>query len=229
MKKVTLAGRYFGCPGCISAIKSRPFYFVYPGMNINKEQVKVWDLPVRLFHWCLVLGFVLAYLSAEIHILDVHVWLGYALIGLLVFRLFWGFAGNPYARFKSFIFTPQETLKYVSSLRSGHPIRYYGHNPAGALMVFGLLAILLAIMVSGLVTLAVIDYEGPLLFLANSVSDDTGYFFRHAHDFFVDMALLMIPLHLLGVVAGSLQHKENLVWSLITGMKKVAASGSTHQ
>ena len=198
-------------------------------MNINQEQVKVWDLPVRLFHWCLVLGFVLAYLTAEAHILDVHVLIGYGLIGLLVFRVFWGFAGNHYARFKSFLFSPQETLTYVSALRSGHPAHYYGHNPAGALMVFGLLAILLAILASGLVTLGVIDYEGPLAFLANEVTDDTSYFFRHAHDFFVDVALLMIPLHLLGVVAGSLQHKENLVKAMVTGMKKVAASGSTHQ
>jgi cytochrome b len=198
-------------------------------MKNNIEHVKVWDLPVRLFHWFLVLGFVLAYLTAEVHIRDVHVLIGYGLTGLVVFRVFWGFAGNRYAQFKSFLFSPQETLTYVSSLRSGHPAHYYGHNPAGALMVFGLLAVLFAILISGLVTLAVIDYEGPLLFLANRVSDDTSYFFRYAHDFFVDIALLMIPLHLLGVLAGSLQHKENLVRAMVTGSKKVAATDSAHQ
>jgi len=196
-------------------------------MESNFEQVKVWDVPVRLFHWSLVLGFVLAYLSAEIHILDVHVLIGYFLIGLLLFRVFWGFAGNQYARFKSFVFSPQETLSYVRSLRSGHPAHYYGHNPAGAVMVFGLLALLAAIFLSGLVTLAVIDFEGPLLFLANQVSDDTSYFFRHAHDFFVDVALLLIPLHLLGVVAGTIQHKENLVRAMVTGMKKVVSPSTT--
>ena len=183
-------------------------------------QVRVWDVPVRVFHWALVAGFATAYVSAEMHQLALHVWLGYALLALVAFRLVWGFTGNPYARFKSFIFSPQETLAYVRSLRGGHPAHYYGHNPAGALMVFALLGVLLAIFVSGLVTLAVIDFEGPLLFLANRVSDDTACFFRHAHDFFVNVALLLIPLHLLGVVSGSIQHRENLVRSMVTGMKR---------
>ncbi len=198
-------------------------------MEKSIEQVRVWDVPVRLFHWSLVLGFVLAYLTAEAHILEVHVLIGYALIALLLFRLFWGFAGNQYARFKSFLFSPQETMAYMKSMRGGHPAHYYGHNPAGALMVFGLLALLAVIFTSGLVTLAVIDFEGPLLFLANWVSDDTSYFFRHAHDFFVDVALLLIPLHLLGVVAGTIQHKENLVRAMVTGMKKIVTPNSTPQ
>lgn len=193
----------------------------------KNTDIKVWDLPVRMFHWSLVLGFVLAYVTAEFHILDVHVLIGYGLVFLLVFRVFWGFAGNQYARFKSFVFGPKETMEYMRSLRTGHPAHYYGHNPAGALMVFGLIAILAAIFMSGLVTLATVDYEGPLLFLANEVSDETAYFFRHAHDFFVDVALLMIPLHLLGVISGSIQHKENLVRSMVTGMKKPAPSNSS--
>ncbi len=185
-------------------------------------QVKVWDVPVRVFHWSLVAGFIVAYLSAEMHKMAVHVWVGYALVALLLFRLVWGFAGNEYARFKSFIFSPQETLAYVRSLRSGHARHYYGHNPAGALMVFALLGVLLAIFGTGLVTLAVIDFEGPLLFLANDVSDETAYIFRHAHDWMVNIALLLIPLHLLGVVSGSIQHKENLVRAMVTGMKRNA-------
>lgn len=185
-------------------------------------QVKVWDVPVRVFHWSLVAGFIVAYLSAEMHKMAVHVWVGYALVALLLFRLVWGFAGNEYARFKSFIFSPQETLAYVRSLRSGHARHYYGHNPAGALMVFALLGVLLAIFGTGLVTLAVIDFEGPLLFLANDVSDETAYLFRHAHDWMVNIALLLIPLHLLGVVSGSIQHKENLVRAMVTGMKRNA-------
>jgi len=198
-------------------------------MENRFDQKKVWDVPVRLFHWSLVLGFILAYLTAEVHFLDVHVLIGYFLIVLLLFRVFWGFAGNQYARFKSFIFSPQETMAYMKSMRGGHPVHYYGHNPAGALMVFGLLLLLAAIFMSGLVTLAAIDFEGPLLFLANRVSDDTSYFFRHAHDFFVDVALLLIPLHLLGVVSGSMQHKENLVRAMVTGMKKVVTPNSTPQ
>lgn len=188
--------------------------------NTSTAQVKVWDVPVRLFHWLSAAGFVLAYIAAEMHKMTLHVWVGYTLLALLLFRVVWGFVGSHYARFSSFVFSPQQTLAYVRSLYGGHAIHYYGHNPAGALMVFALLAVLVAIFVSGLVTLAVIDYEGPLLFLANAVGDDTAYFFRQAHDFFVDVALLLVPLHLLGVVAGSLQHRENLVRAMVTGLKR---------
>ncbi|MDP2760498.1 MAG: cytochrome b/b6 domain-containing protein [Sideroxyarcus sp.] len=188
--------------------------------NTSVVQVKVWDVPVRLFHWLSVASFVLAYVSAEMHLMVVHVWIGYGLLALLLFRIVWGFIGSRYARFGSFVFSPQQTLAYVRSLRAGQAAHYYGHNPAGALMVFALLALLAAIFVSGLVTLAVIDYEGPLLFLANAVSDDTAYFFRHAHDFFVNVALWLIPLHLIGVVVGSLQHRENLVRAMVTGLKR---------
>jgi len=197
-------------------------------MEQENKLIKIWDMPVRLFHWSLVLGFVLAYVSAEIGILDAHVLIGYFLIALFVFRILWGFIGSQYSRFRSFMFSPAETLGYVKAIRAGKATHYYGHNPAGALMVFGLLALLASISMSGLVTLAVIDYEGPLLFLANQVSDDTSYLFRHAHDFFVDVALLLIPLHLLGVIAGSIQHKENLARSMVTGMKKVVTD-TTHQ
>lgn len=189
-------------------------------MQKEVEQIKVWDLPLRLFHWTLVAAFALAWLSAEAGILEAHVLIGYFLIGLLLFRLVWGFAGSEFSRFRSFLFGPAETVAYLKSLRTAHPIHYYGHNPAGALMVFTLLALLGAIFVSGLLTLATVDYEGPLLFLANAVSDETADFFRRAHDLLVDLALVLIPLHLLGVVQGSLQHRENLARAMVTGWKR---------
>lgn len=192
-------------------------------MSEQTQQVKVWDLPVRLFHWSLVLGFAAAYFSAELQIGFIHVWIGYFLCVLLLARVGWGFAGNEFARFRSFIFTPAETLAYVRSLRQGQPAHYLGHNPAGALMVFALLGLLALIFLSGLVTLAVIDFEGPLLFLIDYVDDATSYFVRHLHGWLVDGILILIPLHLLGVVAGSIQHKENLVRAMFTGKKNNVA------
>jgi len=191
----------------------------------NKESVKVWDIPVRLFHWALVAGFAAAYLSAEFHFGFLHVWIGYFLIALLLARVVWGFAGNRHARFVSFIFTPQETFTYLRSLFRGHPRHYFGHNPAGALMVFAMLALLMLIFLSGLVTLAVIDFEGPLLFLGGYLDDSASYAVRHLHAWLVDIALVLIPLHLLGVAAGSIQHKENLVRAMITGRKKNVSAG----
>ncbi len=185
----------------------------------SNEKVKVWDLPIRLFHWLLVAGFITAYVSGEYRYGDVHVLVGYALCVLLAARLVWGFIGGRYARFSSFIFSPAETLAYVRAMRAGNPKHYFGHNPAGALMVFALLALLAMIFVSGLLTLATIDFEGPLLFLANQVSDETSYAIREVHEFLTNVAVALIALHVMGVVAGSIQHKENLVRAMITGKK----------
>ena len=182
--------------------------------------VKVWDLPVRVFHWSLVLGVVAAFISGEIGASEIHAWVGYALCVLLVARVYWGFRGNEYARFRSFIFSYGETMAYVRSMASGHPKPYLGHNPAGALMVFALLGLLTLLFVTGLVTQAVIDFEGPLLFLANLVSDETSYAFRHLHEFLPIVGLVLVSLHILGVVAGSIQHNENLVRAMLTGKKK---------
>jgi cytochrome b len=191
----------------------------------DEVNVKVWDLPTRLFHWTLVLSFASAYLTAKFHFGFLHSLIGYFLCLLLLVRVILGFAGNQYARFKSFIFSPQETIEYLRAMFRNNPRHYFGHNPAGALMVFALLGLMLLILLTGLITLAAIDYEGPLLFLANLLSDETSYTFRHLHGWLINIALVMIPLHLIGVAAGSIQHKENLVRAMITGQKKHGTSG----
>jgi cytochrome b len=185
-------------------------------------EVTVWDVPVRLFHWGLAVSFVLAYLSAKFHLGFLHVLIGYFVCALLFMRVFWGVVGNKYARFSSFVFSSGETLAYLHSMLKNNPKHYAGHNPAGALMVFALLGSVAFILLSGVATLAVIDFEGPLLFLANYLSDDTSYAVHHWHGWFVDFALLLIPLHLLGVIVGSVQHKENLARAMITGKKKIS-------
>ncbi len=184
--------------------------------------IKVWDIPVRVFHWALVLGFASAYLTAEFRFGDIHAVIGYALCVLLVVRVFWGFYGSQYARFSSFVFSPAETIAYMRSMFGKHPIKhYFGHNPAGALMVFALLVLLTLIFSTGLVTLGTIDFEGPFAGLANGVSDETSYAFRHIHELLTNVALGLIALHLMGVVGGSLQHGENLVRAMVTGRKMV--------
>jgi cytochrome b len=183
-------------------------------------KVKVWDLPVRLFHWIMVAGFVSAYLTARYHHGELHVLIGYALCLLLAVRLFWGFYGSHYARFKSFIFSPRETAAYLRSMLTGSPRHYFGHNPAGALMVFALLTLLVLIFITGLMTLAVIDFEGPLLTLVHYVDDQTSYAIRHFHAFLINTVLLLVALHIMGVIVGSIQHKENLVRAMVTGRKR---------
>lgn len=184
------------------------------------ESVRVWDRFIRVFHWTLVAGFATAFISGEVGADVLHVWTGYLLCVMLALRLYWGFRGSEYARFRSFFFSPAETLAYVRGMLAGQPRHYLGHNPAGALMVFTMLGLLLLIFLSGLLTLAAIDYEGPLLFLANRVSDEASYAFRDLHGFLPILGLILVVLHLIGVAAGSIQHKENLVRAMLTGKKR---------
>jgi cytochrome b len=187
--------------------------------SLRESHVNVWDLFIRLFHWALVAGFATAYISGELYASEIHVLVGYALCILLIARIYWGFRGSRFARFRSFFFPASETLAYVRTMLTGHPKHYLGHNPAGALMVFTLLCILAALLATGLATLAAIDYEGPLLFIANLVSDETAYAFRSLHDFLSGIALTLVAFHIGGAVLGSIQHRENLVKAMFTGKK----------
>ncbi len=193
------------------------------GSSLGSEAgtVKVWDVPIRLFHWTLVAGFAAAYLTAEFHHGDIHALIGYGLCVLLALRIYLGLFGSQYARFKSFIFSPAETLAYVRSMLGRQPMKhYYGHNPAGALMVFALLALLGLIFATGLASLALIDFEGPLLTLVHYADDDTSYAIREIHEFLSNAALALVALHLMGVISGSIQHGENLMRAMVTGKKK---------
>jgi cytochrome b len=186
----------------------------------GSESVRVWDLFVRVFHWTLVLSFATAFISGELGVAGIHVLVGYLLCVLWVSRMYWGFKGSEYARFRSFFFSVAETRAYVTGMFKGSPKHYFGHNPAGALMVFTLLGLLALILLSGLLTLASIDYEGPLLFLANRVSDETSYAIKGIHEFLPIIGLVLVVLHILGVAAGNIQHKENLVRAMLTGKKQ---------
>ena len=189
------------------------------------ESVSVWDVGVRGFHWSLLLVFTGAYLSAEFNEIEFHEIFGYGLIFLIIFRIIWGFVGSPYARFRSFIFSPRLTLDYIQSLHSGSPAHYLGHNPLGALMVFTLLACLNGLAFTGLITLAGIEFEGPLLSLVVNFKDELIYLIQDLHEILATVMLVLISLHVAGVVLASMQHKENLIISMFTGKKKKVQMG----
>ena len=140
--------------------------------GVESPTVTVWDRFLRFFHWTLVLCFATAFISGEVHASTLHVLVGYLLCVLLAARVYWGFKGSEYARFRAFIYPISEAFEYLRSMIKGNPRHYYGHNPAGALMVFTMFGLLAVIFVSGLLTLGTIDFEGPLVFLANRVSDE---------------------------------------------------------
>lgn len=172
------------------------------------QRILVWDVPTRVFHWLLVLSFVGAYLTAESErYRDIHVVLGYTLLGLVAFRLLWGFFGTRYAQFSSFMFKPGEIVAYSLSLLKGKPAHYVGHNPLGSLSIWLLLGLGILSGVSG-----VLIFE-----------DIGGEFLEELHELASNSMLAIVLVHIAGVVVSSLMHRENLARSMVTGFKSAEA------
>src|SRR5665647_3224612 len=118
--------------------------------STTKTKILVWDAPVRVFHWLLVLSFAGAYLTAESERWSlVHVSLGYTMGGLVAFRILWGVLGTRYARFASFVRGPAAVMRYGRALLRGRPEHHVGHNPAGAVAIVLLLSLSVAIVATG--------------------------------------------------------------------------------
>jgi cytochrome b len=168
------------------------------------QRILVWDVPTRVFHWLQALSFGAAYLTAfSERLRNYHVALGYILLGLLVFRLLWGFIGARYARFSSFLFNPKEIVAYLLAMAKRKPAHYLGHNPAGSVSVWLLLVLGMFISVTGVLAL----------------QDDASDLVIEMHGIATNVMLGVIALHLVGVLASSILHRENLVRSMFTGFK----------
>src|SRR5690242_8726335 len=117
------------------------------------ETRRVWDLPVRIFHWLLVFAVLGAYATHRLGIeyFKYHLWFGYSVMVLVVFRIVWGLVGTRHARFRNFVRGPAVTVRYGWAVLRGKDARHVGHNPLGALMVVALLLSLLVQALTGLV------------------------------------------------------------------------------
>ncbi len=185
----------------------------------TQELIKVWDLPLRIFHWLLVAGFFIAYLTED-ELLTIHVWAGYLVAGLLVFRLIWGFVGNEYARFSSFLCSPAQSLAYVKDLVALKTKRYIGHNPAGAAMIVLLLVSLLMTVITGFAVYGADQAAGPFA----SIGSGNEKMWEEVHEFFANFTLLLVAAHVIGVAIESYIHRENLARAMVHGYKKTLDS-----
>lgn len=168
------------------------------------KKILVWDIPTRIGHWLLAIAFILSFLtgdSEEQRLL--HVAAGYAVGGILAFRILWGIAGTRYARFASFLFSPRDVIAYIEGLLNGKPGHWLGHNPAGSYAIYILILLGLATVASGFAVYAEIG----------------GEWVGEAHDTLSYIMLGMVVFHLLGVVVSSWVHHENLVRSMLDGYK----------
>jgi cytochrome b len=164
----------------------------------------VWDAPVRVFHWLLVLSFAGAYVTAESERWRlVHVTLGYTVGGLVVFRALWGLVGTRHARFAAFVRGPRAALVYLGSLWRRAPEHHSGHNPAGALAIVALLGLAGTTVGFGWAT-----YE-----------DLGGEWLARVHALAGNLMLTVVGVHVAGVATGSWMHRENLVRAMFSGRK----------
>jgi cytochrome b len=177
----------------------------------SPPMIVVWDAPLRIFHWALAASVLIAWFSANVYD-TVHEVAGYTVIGLLVFRLVWGFVGAPHARFRDFANSPRAILIYLRAILGGHPRRYLGHNPAGAAMIFTLLILLAAISASGWMQLTV-QFFGVT-------------WVEKIHTYSSNLVIFLAIVHVLGVIVASVQHRENLLRAMITGQKEFRAEDS---
>lgn len=169
------------------------------------QKILVWDWPVRIGHWLMAAGFVIAWLTAESESLHaLHIVAGAIVLAVATFRLPWGLIGSRYARFRDFVRGPRQVGAYLRRMLMLNPPETVGHNPAGAVAIILLLAF-------GILT--------SLLGWALEV-ELAGHWLEEVHEFVAGLMLTVVAVHLLGVAAGSLLHGENLVRGMLTGYKQ---------
>ena len=216
----------------------------------NTQFIKVWDIAIRVFHWTLVGCYALAFISSE-NIPKLHVFFGYSVLFLVLFRILYGFVGTKYARFSDFLYRPAQIADYLKGLLIGRPKHYIGHNPAAGLMIVILLLSLLSLTLSVLKAYG-IKGHGPLAkneisFMTNAFADsddkedrdkhnshnrrsqknhrteknEKDEFWEEVHETIAYFTLFLVSIHIMGVFVSSIVHQENLIKAMITGRKQL--------
>ncbi len=205
------------------------------------QKIKVWDIATRIFHWSLVVCFCTAYITGEGESL-LHIYISYIIIGLLAFRLVWGFIGPRYVRFSNFVQGVKPAYQYLQSILTHRPIYYLGHNPLGGWMIVILLVALTLTSWTGL-DLYAQQGKGPLASAEdirmaaertrdkNATHDSVeqrldrdneqgrGKWLEELHEALANLTLLLVLVHIGGVVISGKLHRENLARAMLTGYK----------
>jgi cytochrome b len=173
----------------------------------------IWDLPTRLFHWLLSSGFTAAAiislaLGEESPLFPYHAIIGLTIALMVVLRVIWGIVGTRYARFGSFIFGPGAVIEYMKGTLVGGGKRHIGHNPGSALAIFALLALVLALAVTG--------------FMMGQGNEGV----KEIHEILAWAAVGVVVVHVLGVALHTIRHRENITASMIHGKKNAEPSDS---
>lgn len=187
-------------------------------MNSTHQSIKVWDLPVRLFHWSLVICFAVSWASVDLFdAMQLHFYAGYAMLVLVLFRIIWGFAGSSTARFSQFVTGLRPALTYAATLLKPRSGDYIGHNPLGGWAVIAMLALLAFQIITGL--FAYNDEElvgGPLV---HWISQDMSSTISEIHEAAFNVLLTVIGIHIAAVLFYRFYKHSNLIATMISGYK----------
>jgi cytochrome b len=169
-----------------------------------KQSVLVWDLPVRVFHWLLVLSFAGAWMTAESEAQQmIHYAFGYTACALVLCRILWGLIGTRYARFTQFIKGPSKTTHHIKSLLNRQQDHQLGHNPAGAWAMVLLMVLILVLGITG------------YWIVKDLLSERVG----EVHEIIASMAMAVVTVHIAAAILMSFLQNENLIKSMVTGKK----------
>jgi len=188
--------------------------------DTNAHSVRVWDVPVRIFHWVLVALIFTSWLTSEIggNAMTYHMWSGYSILALVAFRILWGFVGSQHARFGDFLYGPGAALRYVGGLFRPNASYYAGHNPIGGWSVVLLLLSVALQATTGLFANDEIFTEGPL---ASKVSNEWSSLATTIHRYNIYVLYVLVGLHVAAALFYLFVKKENLIGAMFTGRKRV--------
>ena len=205
----------------MSSVNDRP----WSARSAQAGGLRVWDLPVRLFHWSLVLLVIVSVTTAQIggNAMQIHEWSGFTILALVLFRVLWGLVGGGHARFADFVRGPRAVLSYARSLWRGPAQHYAGHNPLGGWMVVALLTCLLVQTGTGLFSNDDVMTEGPLV---KWISKDTSDFISGIHEANSKLLLALVALHVAAAIYYLVAKRDNLIRPMITG-RKTPPAGET--
>lgn len=174
--------------------------------------IKVWSLPTRLLHWTLVCSFAIAFYTASHELMrNIHVYAGYLAGTVIIVRWLYGFLMKDFSAFRRFRPNPVAGLAYILNMLTGKAKRYLGHNPAGALAIYAMLALGSLTIITGYMSF------NDIVLPFDMVDEDR---MQDFHNFVANTWLGIVVLHLIGVAVGSLAHRENLVLAMVTGYKR---------
>ena len=185
---------------------------------IKEQKYLIWDLPLRIFHWLLVISIGASWYTSKQDngLIDYHLLLGYFTLGLIIFRIVWGFLGTTHARFLNIIPSLGKLIAYIQSFKQPKPIHYAGHNPLGSLMVFFMLTTIFLQAVSGLVMNDDVFTSAPYYGEFNK-NIESILVTIHRNGF--NVILGAIVLHISAVIFYERVKKQALIASMITGKK----------